>query len=151
MNLEHLEEQILDYLGQTTNPLVTVSTLCAHLQENEEFRALGEKGVIEFLDGHERFRVLDAPMSPEATALAKTIGQRPLPRGPYAILDERVPTMDQVSAMMATQLETLKEALAKALGQARERDDRDTADQLLGALSRAEKIQPGLGNAVSND
>lgn len=50
--------------------------------------------------------------------------------------------------MMAQQLETLKEALAKALSQARERDDRATADQLLEALSRTEKIQQGLSKAA---
>jgi DNA-binding ferritin-like protein len=56
--------------------------------------------------------------------------------------------MDQVSDMIATQLESLKEALATALGQAREKGDQTTADQLLNALGRAEKIQQGLGRSA---
>jgi hypothetical protein len=148
VNLELLEEQVLDYLGQTTNPLVSVPTLCAHLQESEEFRILGETRLVEFLQKHERCRLMDSPISPGAVALAESLGEESLSRGPYAILDSRVPTMDQVSLMMAQQLETLKDALAKALGQARERDDQATADQLLNALSRTEKIQQGLSSAA---
>jgi hypothetical protein len=148
VNLELLEEKILDYLGQTSNPLVSVSKLCAHLQESEEFRALGESRLIEFLQGHERCRVMESPTSPGANALAESLGEQSLARGRYAILDNRVPTMDQVSDMIATQLESLKEALATALGQAREKGDQTTADQLLNALGRAEKIQQGLGRSA---
>lgn len=110
MNLEAIEEHVLNYLEQVTNPLVRIEVLHAHLRDRGLADTLDLARLKDFLGRHERVRV----MEPGVTAPEGIGGDAGDPSGAYAILTTRVPTPEQITAMMVEQLQMLEQALIAA-------------------------------------
>lgn len=140
MNLEAIEQKCLSFLKQTSNPLVPIKTLLAHLNQDEETTGMSETELKAFLKWHELFRVLEPGQVPAPEELTHML----LGEGPFVILDTRVPTEEQVLQEMAKQLDVLIESLVKALDQARVEGDPDRGRQVLQLLSRAQKLRQKL-------
>ena len=49
MNLEAIEQEVLSYLKQVTNPLVRVDLLLERLRQKKEFSLLTEGDLLDFL------------------------------------------------------------------------------------------------------
>jgi hypothetical protein len=140
VNLEAIEQKCLKFLKQTTNPLVSVKTLQAHLDQDPETTGMSTKELVAFLKWHELFRVLEPGNVPAPEELTQLL----LGEGPFVILDTRVPTQEQVMAEMTRQLDALIESLVKALDQARVQDDQDRGRQVIQVLSRAQNLRAKL-------
>lgn len=112
MNLESAEQRCLSYLKQAANPLVPVSTLLRHVQAQEECGAITPPDLLDFLRGHELFRVIE-PLG--FTEGSDDLG---LPAEPYAILCTREPTGKELNVLLYEQLESMRGALSLALEEA---------------------------------
>ncbi len=130
-HLEDIEERILDYLGQVSNPLVRMDTLHGHLGSAETQIPLPELEV--FLTQHELIKLIK-PLS-EAEDKASSS---------YAILNTRVPTAQQTSAMMLEQLNLLHEALSIAQVQAQDKADFSRLGEIDEALRRLDALRRKL-------
>lgn len=140
MNLEAVEQKCLSFLKQTTNPLVPIATLLAHLEQEPETSGMTETELKAFLRWHELFRVLEPGQVPAPQELTHLL----LGEGPFAILDTRIPTTEQMLQEMTKQLDILIESLLKALDQARVQSDPERGRQLLNLLSRAQQLRQKL-------
>lgn len=132
-HLEDIEERILNYLGQVSNPLVRMDALHGHLgdAEAESQIPLGELKV--FLTQHEHIRVIKPLSEAEDKATSS-----------YAILNTRVPTGQQTSAMMLEQLNLLHEALSIAQVQAQDKADFPRLGEIDEALRRLAALRQKL-------
>lgn len=137
MNLEAVEQKSLSFLKQTTNPLVPIKTLLAHLDQDSETSGMSETELKAFLKWHELFRVLEPGQVPAPEELTHML----LGEGPFVILDTRVPTQDQVLQEMSKQLDVMIESLVKALDQARVQGDQERGREVLKVLSRAQHLR----------
>lgn len=140
MNLEAVEQKTLSFLRQTTNPLVPIQTLLAHLNQDPETAGMSETELKAFLKWHELFRVLEPGNVPAPRELTHML----LGEGPFVILDTRVPTSEQVLQLMTTQMDVMIESLIKALDQARVQGDPERGREVLKLLSRAQKLRMKL-------
>ena len=59
MNLEAIEQHVLNYLGQTSNPLVRIDVVYAHLRDSGLADGLDLVQLKSFLSHHDLFRVMD--------------------------------------------------------------------------------------------
>jgi hypothetical protein len=140
MNLEAVEQKCLSFLKQTSNPLVPVKTLWAHLDQDPETAGITEAELAAFLKWHELFRLLQPGSVPAPLELTHLL----LGEGPFVILDTRMPTRDQVLQEMTHQVDVLIESLVKALDQARVQGDQEQGRQVLQLLARAQKLKQKL-------
>ncbi len=149
MQLETIEEKALNYLGQVSNPLVRIDVLHVHLTD----AAAGEQillGHLEvFLTHHELIKVIK-PLAQEAGVAAEEVasGDGAGPHS-YVILNTRVPTERQTTAMMLDQLNSLHEALSIAQAQARDNADFSHLAEIDDALGRVEGLREKLTASVN--
>ena len=139
MNLEAIEQRVLAYLEQVSNPLVRIEVLHSHLAGHDLTENFSLRQLKAFLAKHDLIRVIEPPMqggapSPEGE-----------PSGAFAIAKERVPTQDQLSAMMREQLDILLEALRTAREEALHAGDADTLSKIDEAQRRAASLREKLG------
>lgn len=142
MNLEDIEQKTLAYLKQAGNPLVRLDTLYQHLDRELELGACSLAELRAFLEKHELFRVIET--LPAGEGIGEALEQAGLLNEPCVILDTRLPTRDQMTAMMLDQIGRLGQALATALGEAREAGDSRREEQVKRALGRIAKLQKGI-------
>ncbi len=149
MNLEAVEQEVLGYLKQVTNPLVRVDLLLERLHRKEEFSLLTEDDLLDFLRHHELFRVIDWAIPENGEETARRLSEAGFIQGPSVILDTRVPTPEQTAEMMAQQLASLDEALKTAIAQARDQGDEESIPKLRTALERSSSIRERLSSLDS--
>ncbi len=139
MQLETIEEKALNYLGQISNPLVRIDVLHVHLTDPGAGEQILLSDLEVFFTHHELIRVIK-PLAQEAGVATEEVasGDGAGPRS-YVILDTRVPTEQQTTAMMLDQLNSLHEALSIAQAHAKTQA-LDTAD-----FSRLGEIDDALG------
>lgn len=131
--LEDIEERILNYLGQVSNPLVRMDVLHRHLGGAEADRQIPLAKLEAFLTQHELIKVIKPLPEAEDNATSS-----------YAILTTRVPTAQQTSAMMLEQLNILHEALSIAQAQAQNSADFPRLGELDEALRRLDSLRRKL-------
>jgi hypothetical protein len=136
MNLETIEEQVLKYLAQTSNPLVRIEVLHAHLRDSGVAEELELGQLKDFLSRHELVRVMDPPVQTESSSSE--------PGGAYAILATRIPTPQQLGEMMFDQLAALESALLSAKAQALELGDPARTGPIEVALLRVAALRERL-------
>lgn len=143
MNLEDIEQRTLTYLKQVSNPLVRLDVLYAHLFDEltPHGKSLTMGELQDFLAKHELFRLMEPLGLDGDPGMAAALSAVGLVSGPCVILDTRLPTRDQLAAMMLEQLNQMAEALATALHQAREENDEARAKAILRTLDRTGAIR----------
>lgn len=152
MNLERVEELCLRYLGQAVNPLVPVEKLHAYLEREDAEQAPTMPRLLNFLRHHAEIIVLegpgeDDPVGTEGFAAAGFM------MGPRAMAKTRVPSREQMFAMMFEQIDEMREKLDSALESAREAKNAGLVAQLEGAIRRSEELRAKiqrLGQAPTN-
>lgn len=140
MNLEEIEEKAIQFLKQVSNPLVHVDMLQTHLENECADYSLTKDRLLEFVDRHEQFKLFESAQLKDAPAITDPLAQEGFLGGPYVILESRVPTPDQLAAMMIEQLKQLGEALAQALAHAREDNDISQQESIQIALKRTSTL-----------
>ena len=139
MNLEDVEQKTLAYLKQVSNPLVRIDVLFDHLQRDLELAGFSRADLVEFLEKHERFRVLD-PVVPDDEA-GRLMHEAGFLTEPSVILDTRMPSRDNLAAAMLEQLDRLGEALVGALHEARADENPEREAQVKLALEKAGRLR----------
>ncbi len=142
MSLEAIEEHSLNYLAQVSNPLVRIEVLLAHLRDRGLADSIDAGQLKDFLSRHERVRIMEPPVP--APGMQSDSGE---PEGAYAILTTRVPTPEQLAAMMLEQLHTLEQALISARQAALEDGDAARVGPLDEALRRVAVLHKRLDMA----
>lgn len=142
MSLEAIEEQALNYLAQVSNPLVRIEVLLAHLRDRGLAESMNPNELKNFLSRHERVRIMEPAVS--APSMGTDSDE---PEGAYAILTTRVPTPEQLAAMMLEQLHTLEQALISARQAAIEDGDTARVGPLDEALRRVAALHKRLDSA----
>lgn len=139
MNLEEIEQKTLAYLKQVSNPLVRIDVLFEHLQRELELGSFSKAELVDFLEDHDLFRVLDPVVSDdESGRLMRDAG---FLTEPSVILDTRMPSRAELAVTMLDQLDRLGEALVSALHEARDQGNAETEQQARTALERASKLR----------
>ncbi len=146
MNLEWIETKCVNYLKQTQNPIVPISILLNHLRQDASCGALTEHDLLEFLRPHESFKVIDPPEREEEEL--EDLESLGIPTGPRVILTTRVPTRDEISGMLGQQMQTMTDALYRALAEATEAGDTEACKQINEILQRAEQLQQKIEDAL---
>ncbi len=141
MNLDMMEEKLLNYLRQVSNPLVRIDVLYDHLVQDKQFKELSREDLLDFLNPHDQVNVIQSPGDLQTSLELEEAG---FATGPCVILRTRIPTGDQLAAMMVDQLRTVHEALGRALVEARERGDVETESEIRKALERSSGIHKRL-------
>jgi len=144
MSLEAIEEHTLNYLAQVSNPLVRIEVLLAHLHDHGLAESLNVAQLRDFLSRHERVRVMEPGLPARDVGSTSPDSE---PGGAYAILVTRVPTPEQIAAMMIEQLQTLEQALISARLTAIETGDTDRIGPLEEALRRIAALHKRLNSA----
>jgi hypothetical protein len=137
MNLEKLEERILNYLQQAEPPLVPLHTLHEFCQREKDCGELGERELYHFLARHERIHVIGGP-GPDAQLEVAVLANAGIETGPSAILDTRIPAPREMMAMLAGQLQAIRDVLEKALAESGSLPEHQ--QQLQEALARTDEI-----------
>ena len=151
MSLEVVEDKTIQYLKLASNPLVQLDTLHSHLQNECPGYALTRDLLLDFLQKHERFRLIESATLDHAPGLTDSLSTEGFISGPYVILDTRVPTPEQLALMMAEQLQRLGEALAHALALAREHHDEKREQDIQNALRRVSELLRKIAPMGSDD
>ena len=141
MNLDRMEEKLLNYLRQVSNPLVRIDVLYDHLRQDKQFKELSREDLLDFLNPHDQVKVIQSLGDPQTSLELEEAG---FSTGPCVILRTRVPTGDQLGTMMVEQLKTVHEALGKALLEARECGDTSTESEIRKALERSSDLRRRL-------
>jgi hypothetical protein len=144
MNLEEIEQRCLKYLTEVSNPLVPVETLLRYIQRNDEFLALSEKELLDFLKHHELFRIVEPlPLSEGLTESTdpSDAAFRPKPR---VMLATRIPTAQQLKQNMHEEMDRMIGALTGALLEAREEGDPGRIREVQAILKKARHLQSEL-------
>ena len=140
MNLERIEQKCLSYLTQVANPLVPISTLMAHINEDEECRGISERDLTDFLRTHELFRVFDPSFPETVPDAAAEWSSGGIAAGPRVILVTRIPTPSEMLAVISDQFEKMNEALVRAQAEAAENGDTEAYERISEILRRAEAL-----------
>lgn len=141
MNLENVEQRSFDYLQQTANPLVPLTTLLRHLWQDAEFAELTAAELQDFLGHNELFRIVNPEPLGETEEELAAAG---VPTGPRVILKARIPTAGQMNEMMREQMTTMVAALEKAMDEAVQHDDWQAQGEIAVVLNRATQLKAEL-------
>ncbi len=144
MNLEAIEQHVLSYLGQISNPLVRIDVVYAHLRDSGLADGLDLVQLKSFLARHELFRVMEAPLAPTGDRRSGGTSATRDSDDAYAILASRVPSPEQLSAMMLDQLAALENALLAAREQALGIGDPTRSGPIETALRRVAALREKL-------
>jgi len=140
MNLEAIEQRVLAYLEQVSNPLVRIESLRAHLSGYDLTGDFSVRQLKDFLVKHDLVRVIEPP------AEGLDVAARDEPAGAFAIAKDRVPSQAQLSGMMREQLEVLLDALRSAREEALQYGDSDRLSLIDEAQRRAATLRDKLGS-----
>ena len=136
MTIEEVEQASIAYLNQTSNPLVRVGVLHTHVTSRSKDDSLTIHEFTEFLNQHSDIRILDPLSTAQDEETAKQFETAGFTTVPCAILTSRVPSPKNLAATMLEQLESMTDALSRALEEARETGDSTRGDQIYKTLER---------------
>lgn len=149
MSLEEIEQKTLQYLKQVSNPLVRIEVLLDHLREDGALRDLDESRLIEFLDDHELFRIIE-PLAPLGDVLqTEALSDADFANDRCVILDTRVPSQDHLLAMMTEQVSKMVDSLKAAFEEAKSSGDVGRMQTLQEILQRSSELQKKLATLVN--
>lgn len=140
MNLEVIEEKVLNYLKQTSNPLVKVDLLHQHLLEEVEQDQISLNDLVVFLEKHELFRIIQ-PLPIDDPTMNSLFDSSGFINTPCVILDTRIPTPTQTATLMLEQLDHLIDALKKAMVDATKSGESARMNQILDAQNRIQELK----------
>jgi hypothetical protein len=144
MELESIEQRILKYLEQATDPVVPLKSVLAHVRRAEGFEEVSEEVLLSFLRKHELFRVLEPPVIAADPEEMKQLAAAGLLVGPQVILDDRMPQARELTEGLIRQLETMGDALTKAQMEAREQGNPQKARKTMELLNRCRALEQRL-------
>jgi len=147
MNLEKIEERCLSYLRQASNPLVPARTLLEFCQRDPECGKLEFKGLVDFLRPHELIQVVDGPNDDESVDV-ETFEAAGIIMGPRVILKSRIPTRDQMTDMLSSQVQNMTSVLVEALELAKQKGDAAHIAELEAALEKSEVIRQKMNSLL---
>lgn len=147
MNLETIEEKCLSYLRQAPNPLVPVDTLLEFCRRDPSCGKLERQELLDFLRPHEQVRVIDGPDAGEAID-QETFDAAGIHMGTRVILNTRVPTRDQMTEMIASQMKNMTDMLVEALAMARKANDENHIREIEAALEKSEALRQKMNKLL---
>ncbi|MBI2424482.1 MAG: hypothetical protein HYV27_16750 [Candidatus Hydrogenedentes bacterium] len=150
MNMERVEERCLAYLKQVQNPLAPVEHLLEYCRKEEDLADLDAAVFLDFLRNHAEIHVLEGPEDHEAINL-QIFSTAGLAMGPRAILFARIPTQQEMTAILAAQLMAMQESLGSTFVQAQEAGDLQRADQIRQAMAQVEELRDKLKMYVAHE
>jgi hypothetical protein len=150
MNLEAIEQKCLSYLKQVKNPLVPISTLLRHLDQDEACRGVREQELIDFLRKHELFRVIDAPEAHKEPGTAEELASQGIDTAPRVILVTRIPTQPEMKAVISAELKKMTSALARAQAEAAESGDGEAYNRITEILERVDTLEKGIDESFQS-
>jgi hypothetical protein len=140
MNLERVEELCLNYLGQASNPLVSINSLLEHCRRDAACAELAFADLKDFLEHHELVRVVEGPGA-HASGDLEALLAAGVDVGPRAILLTRMPSSAEVVRHLEENLSSMVRALTAALDEAEKWEDAESAKQVRTALERAHALE----------
>ncbi len=141
MNFEEIERASITYLKQSTNPLVKISVLHAHVPSKAKGQAPTTQKYSAFLSSHSEIKVMDPLAAIQNEDTADSFEAAGFATTPCAILATRVPNSQDLAAAMLEQLESMTNALSRALEEARTTGDTEKAHDIYETLSRTSKMK----------
>jgi hypothetical protein len=140
MNLEAIENRCLTYLRQSKQPLVPLTALVEHCTRAPGMEEVTPGFLRSFLNNHVDVLVFEGPGNEEGvdTGLLAAAG---IDLGTRVILKERMPSVDELSSILAEQVTVMVEQLERALAEATDRADSDRVQQISAALARAQALR----------
>lgn len=148
MQLEDIEQRCLKYLKEAENPLVPIDRLMRHLEETGGVAGMTQKDLVDFLEAHELFRVMEPPGVSEQPGLRDMLAEAGLNTRPCAILDTRVPTQAHLVAGIDEQLLQMGDALTTARAEAAAQNDEVRAKRIEKYLERVAALRKQLRTLV---
>ncbi|HOC68142.1 MAG TPA: hypothetical protein PLL36_14450 [Candidatus Hydrogenedentes bacterium] len=147
MRLEEVEEICLSFLRHTTNPMVSIETLCAACGKKKV--AISPEELAGFLRHHTEVVIVDgvdatAPVSPSEFSGAG------IDMGTRAILKSRIPTRREMTELMQQQLEHMRFHLQDALIKARKHQDHDAMEEIEAALKKNRQLEMRFKSFMDN-
>lgn len=146
MNLEDIEQKCFNFLQQSSNPLVPLTTLLRHLWQDEACGELSEPELLSFLRNHELFRVVE--LEETDPTLIEDMTEAGIPLGPRVVLKSRIPAKAELSEMIQEQLAAMMQALGKALQEARQQGDEAAQAQIEEVLERTQNLFTEIAKAA---
>lgn len=143
MSLEDLETLCRNYLRQSRNPLVPVSTLFAYIAKQPGLEVITENELTAFLNKHAEFDVVVGPAAHEDITV-DVFASAGIVMGPRVILKTRVPAPQDLALQLKLQLDTLEEVLGAALMEALGSGNEARAQELREPLERAKSLRKKL-------
>ncbi len=147
MRLEKVEAICLSFLRHTTNPMVSIETLCVACEKEKV--AISPEELAKFLRHHPEVIIVDGV---DATA--------PIPRSEFsgvgidmgmrAILKSRIPTRREMTEMMQQQLEHMRLHLQDALIKARKHQDYESVEEIEAALKKNRLLEERFKSFMDN-
>ena len=147
MNMERIEELCLNYLRQSSNPLVPVATLAEYCAREDRGSGVSRDELLHFLRKHGEVQVMEGPSETEAIGqdLFNSAG---IDMGPRVILNTRVPTPEEMAAMLSSQVKAMLDVLRPAIDVAEKERDEGRVQALKSALDRAEGMDARIAAAL---
>lgn len=143
MSLEDLETTCRNYLRQSRNPLVPISTLWAYLAKQPGLESTTESDLTGFLNKHDEFDVVVGPAEHEDVSV-EVFAAAGIVMGPRVILKTRIPAAQDLALQLKLQLDTMEEVLGAALMDALGSGNEVRAQELRVALERAKSLRKKL-------
>jgi hypothetical protein len=147
MNLERMEEKCIEYLEQTSNPIVPLDNLLRFLWRDDEFTEVTRAELLSFLRKHELVDVVDADAD-EDTERAAEYADAGIAPGPRVILKSRMPSKAEMSELINAQLGTMTDALRKAFQEAARQGDNEACTKIRDVLERTEALREQLAKVL---
>jgi hypothetical protein len=141
MNFEEIEIATLAYLKQTDNPLVRISTLHTNVNSKSKNHSLSLKEFTDFIAKHSEIKVMDPLAMTQDDKTAAGFEAAGFTTKPCAILASRLPSALDLSTAMLEQLESMTNALSRALEEARSTGETEKAHQIYETLERTSKLK----------
>jgi hypothetical protein len=149
VNLEDVEQRMLAHLKGSSNPLVRFDTLYAHLNDAVPSGELTRARLLDFLREHEMVRLIEGAEAAD-DPLVEALAAEGFMGVPYVILESRIPTADQLTAMMVDQLDRMGAALSEALAEARAEGDAERTEAIQNALWRTSRLKRKLAPGIDD-
>lgn len=141
MNFEEIEQASINYLKQTSNPLVRITVLHAHVSKKSKEQSLTIQEYMDFLSNHFEIKVMDPLAMIQNKDTVEAFQSAGFTTSPCAILASRVPNSQHLAAAMLDQLQSMTNALSGALQEAHSNGDTAKARQIYETLERTSKIK----------
>ena len=136
MNLEAVEQHCVDYLGQTSSPLVPLSRLLRFVLQADAEMQIDEGELLEFLRPHPLFKVID-PLDAMNGSMEVQVA-----------LAVRIPSQTELTKQIQEQLLQMLAALEKAEHEAEAGADGPLRERIREMRLRAEMMQKKLDSML---